>query len=486
MNPLEDIIVAIKAKTPTLGGFGLPLSSRARDPSQPLGTPTGFTQVDPLTGTPATVFNEVSDYGWEYVWHCHILGHEENDFMRPVKFNANEAIPLQPTAMSAVIGDGGTAALTWTDNSVTEYQYLVKRAPVINGNTPNAGSYATISTLLANSHSFTDTPPLKPVNVTNYSYKVTAVGATGSTDSSAVQMTIAAPTSVALVIGAPSTITWLAPSGPAPTNYLVESSQNGGTWKAVGTTVAGSGTLSMALPGSNTLTAGTFTSYQFRVTAQSVSGGVTSKSQPTVLTASLVAPTAVTATLNGKIASIGWTPSASDPVGTTYAPEYRVSNAAGTSFSGWTPVANPNSMTLTVNRSYEFRVSSRIVVVAGTTIAAVSSSKAMGFYVPVAPTNLHLVSAVPGTGSNGATLAQDYVTVSWTAAAMPANPIPVTYTVWFANSAIAAGTYALVPADVTTTSYALSSATKTWYVRIRAESAAGTSTVTTPIAITIP
>ena len=24
------------------------------------------------------------NFGWEYVWHCHILSHEEMDMMRPV------------------------------------------------------------------------------------------------------------------------------------------------------------------------------------------------------------------------------------------------------------------------------------------------------------------------------------------------------------------------------------------------------------------
>ena len=32
-----------------------------------------------------------------WVWHCHILGHEENYFMRPIVFHANEAVPLAPT-----------------------------------------------------------------------------------------------------------------------------------------------------------------------------------------------------------------------------------------------------------------------------------------------------------------------------------------------------------------------------------------------------
>ncbi len=40
--------------------------------------------------------NEVTDFGWEYVWHCHLLGHEENDMMRPIKYTVS---PFVPTAL---------------------------------------------------------------------------------------------------------------------------------------------------------------------------------------------------------------------------------------------------------------------------------------------------------------------------------------------------------------------------------------------------
>ncbi len=136
MNPLEDIVVAVRAKKPTLGqkdaanalipstAFGLPNSSRLMDPSQPAGSLIGFTQVDPVTGNPAVVSNQIANYGWEYVWHCHILGHEENDFMRPVVFNANELAPLAPTIIGV---DPVSGLITWTDNATTEYAYKVVR-----------------------------------------------------------------------------------------------------------------------------------------------------------------------------------------------------------------------------------------------------------------------------------------------------------------------------------------------------------------------
>ena len=28
--------------------------------------------------------NQLVNFGWEYVYHCHILSHEEMDMMRPV------------------------------------------------------------------------------------------------------------------------------------------------------------------------------------------------------------------------------------------------------------------------------------------------------------------------------------------------------------------------------------------------------------------
>lgn len=85
MNPLEDVIVAVRAKAPMLP-FSISGSKRLMDPAQPVGGTFGFTQIDPFTNNPMTVTNEQADYGWEYAWHCHILGHEENDFMRPIVF----------------------------------------------------------------------------------------------------------------------------------------------------------------------------------------------------------------------------------------------------------------------------------------------------------------------------------------------------------------------------------------------------------------
>jgi hypothetical protein len=484
MNPLEDIIVAIKAKKPALGGFGLPLSVRARDPSQPLGTPTGFTQVDPLTGTPATIFNQEDNYGWEYVWHCHILGHEENDFMRPVKFNANEAIPTAPTLNTVVAVLPGTATLNWTDHSSTEYQFAIKRAAVT---TAGVGAYSIVGTALANSQIAIDTLPQNPpANLIEYSYKVSAVGAAGSADSNASQMVIGSPSGVSLTVGVPSSISWTAPSGTAPTNYFVESSQTGtGNWKTVGTTSGTSINLNVA--GAAALTSGNFSNYSFRVTARTNYGAGIISSQPSVLNVAVRAPTNVVLTTTGRVGNLTWVPGVTDPVGTAYIVEYRTRKVGGASYGGWATIATPSSFALVNGTDYQFRVTAKVSITASTTVSAVSNSTTVVFTAATTATNLHLVSAVAGTGTNGATTSQKLVTVGWTAPASVPNQIPVlNYTVFFANSPTAGGTWVTTTGNVRTVTYPLSNSTNPWYVSIRTNNDAGVSVTTTPIAITIP
>ena len=72
------------------------------------------------------VTNTLQDYGWEYVWHCHLLGHEENDMMRPMVF---EVAPAAPSALVATPGTG-SVALAWTDNATepAATMYTVERA----------------------------------------------------------------------------------------------------------------------------------------------------------------------------------------------------------------------------------------------------------------------------------------------------------------------------------------------------------------------
>ena len=85
VSPLEDTIVALRVTAPIVP-FAVPDSVRPLNPAYPIGSTTGFTNIDPLTGQPLAVptTNILYNFGNEYVWHCHILSHEENDMMRSI------------------------------------------------------------------------------------------------------------------------------------------------------------------------------------------------------------------------------------------------------------------------------------------------------------------------------------------------------------------------------------------------------------------
>ena len=177
MNPLEDIIVAMRPTTPLLP-FGIPLSTRPLAPSLPPGAL--INTFDPLTGAPLQVSNDPTDFGWEYVWHCHLLGHEENDMMRPMQFNVPRALPLAPSP--PVLTDLGLSgvSIAWTDPTPFDYNQGFPQTNL--GNPANEigfrvekvnGGTSTLTTTLANVTTFTDTAPLSGV-VTYNVYAVVA------------------------------------------------------------------------------------------------------------------------------------------------------------------------------------------------------------------------------------------------------------------------------------------------------------------------
>jgi hypothetical protein len=127
VNPLEVTIVALRPYFPTLP-FAVPDSVRPLNPTLPIGATMGFTSVDPNSGDdmelePTT--NQMFNFGWEYVWHCHLLAHEENDMMRPLVLSDDA---VWPSGLSAVVVPGApsTANLSWTDNAPDETGFVVQ------------------------------------------------------------------------------------------------------------------------------------------------------------------------------------------------------------------------------------------------------------------------------------------------------------------------------------------------------------------------
>jgi FtsP/CotA-like multicopper oxidase with cupredoxin domain len=125
MNPLESILVALQPITPQLP-FPLRNSIHLEDVTAALATTTQFTNIDPYTNVPSNTFNAPTNFGWEYVWHCHILGHEENDMMRPIVY---QVAPPAPSNLVAALDPtvNGQVDLSFTDNSASETGFIIQR-----------------------------------------------------------------------------------------------------------------------------------------------------------------------------------------------------------------------------------------------------------------------------------------------------------------------------------------------------------------------
>jgi FtsP/CotA-like multicopper oxidase with cupredoxin domain len=141
ISPLEDTIVAIRPIIPYLpeAWGGLPNSIRLLDPSMPenayldgadttqreaMGLPIMAFNPD---GEPVDIFNHYVNFGWEYVYHCHILSHEEMDMMHAQVVGV---APVAPTFLNAVRSGNGQNQqylVTWTDNSKNETAFAIER-----------------------------------------------------------------------------------------------------------------------------------------------------------------------------------------------------------------------------------------------------------------------------------------------------------------------------------------------------------------------
>ncbi len=112
--PLEDTYVALRAVVPVVP-FDLPNSIRVLNPMLPEGSDMRFNNVD-INGNPTTpILNVPVNFGWEYVWHCHILSHEEMDMMRP------QSLVMPPNKpIATLLRHGNNVTVSWGDNSVNE------------------------------------------------------------------------------------------------------------------------------------------------------------------------------------------------------------------------------------------------------------------------------------------------------------------------------------------------------------------------------
>jgi FtsP/CotA-like multicopper oxidase with cupredoxin domain len=161
MNPGQDVILAVRAESMSLP-WKIGVSVRPLEPSVPLGAQ--FMDANGLMVT-----NALQNYGWEFVWHCHLLGHEENDMMRPFVF---EVAPAAPSAVTATVGAGPSVALAWTDNATTPAatMYTVERAT-------NAAFTQNVVDVAVNNPAATSLNDTTVAAATTYYYRVRAENA---------------------------------------------------------------------------------------------------------------------------------------------------------------------------------------------------------------------------------------------------------------------------------------------------------------------
>ncbi len=127
MSPLEDTIVALRPIIPKVP-FEVPNSVRNLNPMMPTGSTDMFNNIDPQGNPTDPIVNQLVNFGWEYVIHCHILSHEEMDMMRPVTLALP---PIKADGLAfTVIGTGANSRVrvTWNDNSITETSFLLQRS----------------------------------------------------------------------------------------------------------------------------------------------------------------------------------------------------------------------------------------------------------------------------------------------------------------------------------------------------------------------
>jgi FtsP/CotA-like multicopper oxidase with cupredoxin domain len=245
ISPLEDTIVAIRPLVPKLP-FGLPDSIRPLNPAMAIGSAALFNSTDAAGNALATpITNQMTNFNWEFVWHCHILSHEEMDMMRPISNIVTGTLPAPPATTYS--RNGNVVTLNWVDgtpipttnpvslglwgNPANEVGFRVQRALVAANGT--VGPFSTIFTAPANTTTYTDSTVLTGQS---YRYRVIAFNSAGQTNSSIVGGAAPSglplsPTGAVATLSAGSSInlTWQ-DNATNESYFLVQRRVDGGAW----------------------------------------------------------------------------------------------------------------------------------------------------------------------------------------------------------------------------------------------------------------
>lgn len=368
VSPLEDTIVAIRPVLPVVP-FELPNSIRMLNPMMPAGDTSMFNPVDANGNPTAPIMNQLVNFGLEYVYHCHILSHEEMDMMRPMSVAVP---PAQPDGLTWAYGDAGPSGLilTWNDNSINETAFVIQR--MVDG-----GPWTDVGTVPSpldqpNTHgvrSYLDAT--FPAGSDVY-YRVVAQNTIGY-GGEFMSLTAESVSDPAYIVPAPTNLTAALGSGPVvvlawmdnalnETGFVVERSTDGVNFAPVATVApqAGTGTVKWI---DNTVTAGV--TYTYRVAATSVAGSSPYSNNATIAVPFLPpVPTSFTAARgpsgrnNTRSVILNWT------ADSTHVTQFTIQRATNPGFTGpslVTMAASASARTLTQtglarNTAYYFRI----------------------------------------------------------------------------------------------------------------------------------
>jgi FtsP/CotA-like multicopper oxidase with cupredoxin domain len=389
VNPLEVTFLALRptVPAPTEIPFELPNSVRLIDPTLPDGAtlpppgPAGW--FDPNGNPIAEILNHTVNFGWEYVWHCHILSHEEMDFMHSLVFAVPPKAPALSTAFT-ITGNGGnkTVNLSWTSSSQTVSQFAVERASDANFTTG-----LRTANVAANIRTYSDR--IGNVNNVAYFYRVKAIGQTVGDTTTAGFPTMAADSVSGVItvpVGTPSSVVPAAPTLPRAT--VQSGPQVSFTWRDNATnetgfvlercTVVSPATTcinfaQIAAPGPRSSTGDVTyvdtnvlagSSYLYRVMAINAAGAslYATLATPVAIPAPPVAPTSFRVAVvrgngNNDTASLTWT-----MVPNVNPTNFTIQRANNLDFTrglnSFTPAGTARSLTQTVNRNtvYYYRI----------------------------------------------------------------------------------------------------------------------------------
>lgn len=89
--PVDPNELGWKETVRMLPGTNTTVAMKFTLPTVPFTTPNSVRLLDPTS--PESVTNPMHNFGQEYVWHCHMLEHEEHDMMRAIEVYRSSSVP---------------------------------------------------------------------------------------------------------------------------------------------------------------------------------------------------------------------------------------------------------------------------------------------------------------------------------------------------------------------------------------------------------